>query len=40
MPFDGMTDLYREMSRKGGMPETQFTKLLVKRFCTLPAIMT
>ncbi|KAJ5761284.1 Peptidase S15/CocE/NonD C-terminal [Penicillium odoratum] len=24
LPFDGMTDLYREMARKGGIPETQF----------------
>lgn len=25
IPIDGMTDMYREMALKGGIPETQFS---------------
>lgn len=27
IPIDGMTDIYREMAWKGGVPETQFNEL-------------
>ncbi|KAJ5959261.1 Peptidase S15/CocE/NonD C-terminal [Penicillium vulpinum] len=32
LPFDGMTDIYREMARKGGIPETQFMAVYPQQY--------